>query len=100
MLHCIWQLLGSERSAAQPESQDSFLRQLFVQRHPTNIRVTLASVGDVPFDNLAGMADNIAECAVPVVRSVTPATSVAQTFDFEERLQHLMKTVNVLQLPC
>lgn len=60
----------------------------------------MALVGNVPRDNLGNMTDEIAECAVPVVISVTPVTSVAQTFDFEEGLQKLMETVNAFQLSC
>ena len=55
-----------------PGADGAFLRELFLQRLPTNVRMVLASTrGDTPIDELTQLADKIIEVAVPQVASVS-----------------------------
>lgn len=94
MLTRMRQLLGAQ----PPGSQDNILRELFVQRLPLNMRMILASAGNVPLDDLAAIADKIADYAVPSVSSVTPTARSVQTSSLEERLDLLTEAVETLQL--
>lgn len=58
----------------------------------------LPLVGNVQLDYLVEMAEKVAECAPPVVTCVAPATSVAQTSNFEECPQQLTDRVVTLEL--
>ena len=64
LLRRMQQLLGDKK----PDK--SFLRELFLQRLPANVRMVLASTGDSSLDELANLADNIMEVAVPAISSV------------------------------
>ena len=68
------QLLGD-----RPGLDTSFLRELFLQRLPNNVRMVLASIPDaIALDKLADMADKIIEVATPSIASVdTPTTAAA-----------------------
>ena len=68
------QLLGD-----RPGLDTSFLRELFLQRSPNNVRMVLASTPDaIALDKLAEMADKIIEVATPSIASVdTPTTAAA-----------------------
>ena len=50
----------------------AFVRELFLQRLPSNVRMVLASARpDTSIDELAQMADKIVEVATPSVSAVT-----------------------------
>jgi len=52
-------------------TNSSFLRELFLQRLPANVRMVLASASDtVPLTELAQLADRIVEVAAPSVSAV------------------------------
>ena len=68
LLRHMQQLLGDKAGA----TDESLLRELFLQRLPTNVRMVLASTGDsVTLGDLAQLADKITEVAAPSVSSVT-----------------------------
>ena len=57
-----------------PSTDGVFLRELFLQCLPTNVRMVLASTrGDTPIDELVQLADKIMEVAVPEVAAVSVA---------------------------
>ncbi len=62
------QLLRRMRQLWNANTDDAFLRELFLQRLPGNVRIVLAPVGeDINLDSLANMADQIIEVATPSV---------------------------------
>ena len=72
LLRRMHQLLGDNTAL-----NESFLRELFLQRLPANVRMVLASSpSNTPLESLAELADRVIEVATPTVASVTPmATS-------------------------
>ena len=74
LLRRLQQLLGD---AAGPNPDNTFLRELFLQRLPGHIRMVLASSGDMPLEALATLADKVMEVASPSVSfvNVVPLTS-------------------------
>ena len=84
----------------------SFLREVFLQRLPSNVRMVLASSPDTTsLDNLAEMADKVMEVAAPLVGSVTkpPALStdlssplVAEVDSLRAEVSRLEKLVQKL----
>ena len=76
------QLLGDKAR----ETDNAFLRELFLQRLPPNVRMVLASTPDTGnLDNLAQLADKIMEVA-------TPSPTIAAVSTTSE-LEHLRKEV-------
>ena len=73
LLRKMQQLLGDKMGAT---SDSSFLRELFLQRLPANVRMVLASA-DVSMDlgKLADMADKVMEVAVPTVAAIPSSTT-------------------------
>ena len=54
---------------------NSFLRELFLQRFPPNVRMVLASAEtSMDLNSLADMADIVMEVVTPVISSVTTTT--------------------------
>lgn len=85
------QLLGDRPGVAD----GSFLRELFLQRLPGNVRMVLASTQDtVSLEKLAELADRIVEVATPSISAVTTAsltTELEQMRTEMSRLQQLVK---------
>ena len=75
VLRRMHQLLGDR---AGPE--ESFLRELFMQRLPSNVRMVLAaSPSTTPLESLAELADRVIDVAAPpVAHLTTPSTPSAQ----------------------
>lgn len=70
------QLLGDKATT----TDGSFLRELFLQRLPSNVRMVLASTGDtVELGDLTMMADKIMEVATPPISAVHVGTSQRDT---------------------
>ena len=68
LLRRMQQLLGDK--AASTDS--SFIRELFLQRMPGNIRMVLASTADaVSLEELASLADKVMDVAAPSVAAIT-----------------------------
>lgn len=75
LLRRMQQLMG-EQSSGLPDN--SFLRQLFLQRLPSNVR--MVSTGTTELQDLAQLADKIMEVAVPTtVSGVRSSTSTNST---------------------
>ena len=67
------QLLGDRADVTDGE----FLRELFLQRLPVNVRMVLASAGTTTttLQQLADLADKVVEVAAPTCTIATTATS-------------------------
>ena len=72
LLRGMQQLLGDELGTA--DDANSFLRELFLQRLPANVRMVLASADDsMDLRKLADMADKVMEVATPTVAALSAA---------------------------
>ena len=88
-----------------------FLRELFLQHLPSNVRIVLTSTNDsIPITELAQPADKVMEVAVPVTSKVSVQSSVPPSSSEVELLQGkviaLEQEIKTLQqatraqLPC
>ena len=75
------------------DTNSAFLRELFLQRLPSNVRMVLASTPDMgSLDNLAQLADKIMEVATSYPAIVAVSTT--------SELEHLRKKVAKLKSMC
>ena len=65
LLRQMQQLLGD----AGPKPDNKFLRQLLLQCLPSQVRMVLASAGEMSLEALAQLSDKIAEVATPCLNS-------------------------------
>ena len=93
------QLLGDELGTAS--DFNSFLRELFLQRLPANVRMVLASADDsTDLHKLADMADKVMEVATPTVAALsgdcldrTDASEMEQLREEVARLDDLVSSL-------
>lgn len=94
------QLLRRMRQLWSGPANDDFLRELFLQRLPSNVRMTLVPSGDeLTLEKLADMADRILELATPTIGAVhtlpPQASPEVQSLRAEIRqLQELVKSMS------
>ena len=106
MLRRIQQLLGD----MAPRVDATLLRELFLQRLPSNIRMVLTpSAGALDLDQLAQLADRILEASPPAIsaatadkpNTITTTQLAAQVAQLTERLDKLTsqmtKTINQMK---
>ena len=76
LLHRIQQLLGDKLAS----TDRAFLRELFLQRLPQNVRMVLAATKDTEdLETLAALADKVIEVAPPTVSTATTESSQLST---------------------
>ena len=77
LLRRMQQLLGDKVAS----TDSSFLRELFLQRLPHNVRMILAGSGDdvnKDLDKLAALADKVLDVSAPLVSTVATSTAVEE----------------------
>ena len=87
------QLLGNKLGTLA--DANSFLRELFLQRLPANVRMVLASTdSSIDLDKLADMANKVLEVATPVVATVSAThSSDSEVKQLREEVAHLADLV-------
>ncbi|KAM7309884.1 uncharacterized protein ISCGN_006867 [Ixodes scapularis] len=71
LLRRMTQLLGSQASLRD----SSLLRELFLQRLPSDVRRILETSSNIPLDDLAELADKILDTAPPMIQATTYTTT-------------------------
>lgn len=84
LLRRIHQLLGDKASA----TDSSFIRELFLQRLPANVRMVLTSCDTTNLEKLAELADKIVEVSTPQINSAINAPSSNSTSNSELQQLH------------
>lgn len=90
LLRHMQQLLGDKAN----NTDGAFMRELFLQRLPSNVRMVLASTPDTgSLDDLAQLADKIMEVATPSVSSVHTSTEFEHLRQEVAELKMLIQTL-------
>ena len=95
LLRRLQQLLGD---AAGPNPDNTFLRELFLQRLPGHVRMVLASSGDIPLEALATLADKVMEVASPSVSSVNVAPLTSEVGQLRSEVTQLREMIAALKI--
>ena len=96
LLRRMQQLLGDKETT----TDSSFIKELFMQRLPTNIRIVLASASERnTLQDLAILADKMAEVAGPTISTVaTPAQATSEgDSSMRAEISSLREQVSALQ---
>ena len=95
-LRRLQQLLGDTAHGFDPK----FLRELFLQRLPSNARMVVASSSDdVSLEELAQLADRIMDVSTPTVAAVTGPSVTSELEQLRSEVTRLNALVQKLQLP-
>ena len=87
------QLLGDKAASADP----SFLKELFLQRLPPNVRMVLASTKEPEkLEDLASLADRVGEVATPTVSSIQTSQLSSEVEQLRAEIGRLKSLVQSL----
>ena len=95
LLRRLQQLLGD---AAGPNPDNTFLRELFLQRLPGLVRMVLASSGDMPLEALATLADKVMEVASPAISFVNVAPLTSEVGQLRSEVAQLREMIAALKI--
>ena len=88
------QLLGDKAT----NTNAAFMRELFLQRFPSNIRMVLASTPDTGnMEDLAQPTDKVMEVAVPSVANITTSTELQQLCQEVTDLKGMLQSLKLTQ---
>ena len=94
LLRQMHQLLGDKAT----NTDVAFMRELFLQRLPSNVRMVLASMPDTGnIEDLAQLADKVMEVAFPSVASVTTSTELQQLHQEVTDLKGMLQSLKLTQ---
>ena len=88
MLRRMQQLLGEKAG----DIDASFLRELFLQRLPSNVRMVLASTDTTNLEKMAQIADKIMEVATPPISTITVSSDLNEVRSEISDLRKLVET--------
>ena len=91
LLRRMQQLLGTRAGL-----DNSFLKELFLQRLPANVRMVLASTSTTSLEELAELADRVVEVASPTVATIQPPQPVSELEELRAEIAKLQATVRSL----
>ena len=95
LLRRLQQLLGD---TAGPNPDNTFLRELFLQRLPGHVRMVLASSGDMPLEALATLADKVMEVASSSISSINVAPLTSEVGQLRSEVAQLQEMIATLKI--
>ena len=96
LLRRMQQLLGEKAT----NTDAAFMRELFLQRLPSNVRMLLASTPDTGnLEDLAQLADKVVEVAVPSVANVNASTDLQQLRQEVADLKGMLQSLKLTRRP-
>ena len=98
LLRRMQQLLSD---ATGPNPDNKFLRKLFLQRLPSQVRMVLASSGEMSLEAMAQLADKLAEVVTPSISTINLSSltaEVEQLCSAVARLQDMLDSAQLASL--
>ena len=93
LLRRMQQLLGEKANS----TDTAFMRELFLQRLPSNVRMVLASTPDTGnITELAQLADKVVEVATPSVSGITTTTELDQLRQEVAELKTMLRSLQTV----